>query len=556
MLGEPSRPPAPPEDAAFDSATEPLDAEEEEEEEPRVRITRFGRIGMAVDDDGMSDSATEPLLEESDADAGEPPEAPSFRRLCAVELPRMRARRLATSAPQPSAWARLTLWDPPGLQLLPGPGGGGGSLHAQWGVLYRGVTEPWLASLGREPGERLTCEWTGDGLPRVTLPAPLTALPPGVRTAAPLAADGSFWNALANQARVYYGVSHVHDDVPDASRRGPMIVAAHALARAQITAVTGDVYLLYDLDPAGGIRIRDAPLRRRPVTMVSIAGINVAYAPEDVMRFVVGRHRAIAHLREGAHRLAFRVTAAMMTKTPTQKVTRKQPNHLVNGGGPPEDIADAAAVGTAKPQLALDTDAYLRQMRRTWYVVLTAMHRAGVRYPVLSAIGCGAFRGPYSAVPALVALALLQVMRAHFPAVRSGERFAPQSETAAAEFDNVIVCFPGFPSDQLNWERFATVFFGSPDPADRVRVMLLPHHSMMHVASALADTGHRAGMLNPSDVVAVREGHMGTYWDGGHIALEELLAVGTTLLTMHRALNPPLWTDDTRWHAVDLSGVV
>ena len=210
-------------------------------------------------------------------------------------------------------------------------------------------------------------------------------------------------------------------------------------------------------------------------------------------------------------------------------------------------------MGTDNPSFALNTAAYLRQMRRTWFVVLTAMQRAGVRCPVLNAIGCGAFRGPYSAVPALVALALLQVLRVHFPEVCSlgrtdfGQPHAP--------FDTVIVCFPGFPSDQLNWERFATVFFGSPDPADRARVMLLPQHSMMHVASALANAGHSTGMLNPSDVVAVRHGHMGTYWDGGHIALEELLAVGTTLLTMHRALNPDLWNNDTRWLPVNLRGV-
>jgi hypothetical protein len=45
---------------------------------------------------------------------------------------------------------------------------------------------------------------------------------------------------------------------------------------------------------------------------------------------------------------------------------------------------------------------------------------------------------------------------------------------------------------------------------------------------------------------------MGMFWDGGgHIALEEVLAVGTTMLTMNRYLNPDLWDNNQRWTQVD-----
>lgn len=39
------------------------------------------------------------------------------------------------------------------------------------------------------------------------------------------------------------------------------------------------------------------------------------------------------------------------------------------------------------------------------------------------------------------------------------------------------------------------------------------------------------------------KGHIGMYFDGGgHIAVEESLAVQTTVLTQNRYLNPTLWT--------------
>lgn len=78
------------------------------------------------------------------------------------------------------------------------------------------------------------------------------------------------------------------------------------------------------------------------------------------------------------------------------------------------------------------------------------------------------------------------------------------------------------------------------------------------------------GILNPSDVHAVRNGHIGRFFDGGPqqppIGLEESLAVSTTALTMNRYLargamctytyapnppsNPDLWHLSNRFNGI------
>ena len=53
--------------------------------------------------------------------------------------------------------------------------------------------------------------------------------------------------------------------------------------------------------------------------------------------------------------------------------------------------------------------------------------------------------------------------------------------------------------------------------------------------------GLRAGIVNPSDVVALRTGSIGMYWDGGHVALEEVLFTQLLLCIQHRDLNEGLY---------------
>ena len=67
---------------------------------------------------------------------------------------------------------------------------------------------------------------------------------------------------------------------------------------------------------------------------------------------------------------------------------------------------------------------------------------------------------------------------------------------------------------------------------------------MMSLALQIArELRLRLGIMNPSDVVALRRGNIGMYWDGGHVALEEVMAVQTTILLHHRGVNPTLFTD-------------
>lgn len=130
---------------------------------------------------------------------------------------------------------------------------------------------------------------------------------------------------------------------------------------------------------------------------------------------------------------------------------------------------------------------------------------------------------------------------------------------------------------------------------------VLAKHSAPHVAHVLAVGGFKAGLLNPSDAVAVRKGHVGAraparthgrcaigmYWDSErgqpknpdvqralrwrqyrgvqtgprgrrlwvrrrHVAVEEYLAVATTMLTMNRYVNKDLWSQAERWIRVTL----
>ena len=75
----------------------------------------------------------------------------------------------------------------------------------------------------------------------------------------------------------------------------------------------------------------------------------------------------------------------------------------------------------------------------------------------------------------------------------------------------------------------------------RTCVALTNNHGMIGIVNHLTKKGIAAGFLNPSDVQAVRQGFMGMFWFNGHITLEELLAVQTTLLLQHIDINPFAW---------------
>ena len=161
----------------------------------------------------------------------------------------------------------------------------------------------------------------------------------------------------------------------------------------------------------------------------------------------------------------------------------------------------------------------LQRMRCIWHHVLYMFKHFSVEYPVLCAIGCGAFAGNVVGVPTAWATALRELLL-----------------TGQYQFEGIFVSLV----DEAIHETFVDVFRDADLP---VPVILTRQHSMLGIAHWLYDLGRRPGILNPSDAVAVRQGKMGMHWARGMIALEQLLAVQTTLLLQHIDVSPKIWQD-------------
>lgn len=162
------------------------------------------------------------------------------------------------------------------------------------------------------------------------------------------------------------------------------------------------------------------------------------------------------------------------------------------------------------------------------YVAFQAMMRYQVAVPVLSAIGCGAFRHGYDnsvQVPALWAAAMACVL----------SRFS-------FGFRCVVIALPTFREN--NMKAFARTFRKHAGQLP-LPVLLSENHGMVSLALTVAERWKlRPGILNPSDVVALRTGALGMYWRPGpsqHIAFEETLFVQTSLFAHHIDLNPALY---------------
>ena len=170
------------------------------------------------------------------------------------------------------------------------------------------------------------------------------------------------------------------------------------------------------------------------------------------------------------------------------------------------------------------------RMRDIWRIILWSFREAGVNVPILCAIGCGAFAGnSVLQVPRHCAEALDHVLR----------------ETTWG-FDVVLVSVPG-----SNHDPFRDALQRQPGAGAggfRCPVIVTKSHGVLELAHEIT-AAHPllvCGVLNPSDVQAVRQGFIGMFWNRGHVALEEILALRTTLLLQHVSLNPQLWTDPTR----------
>jgi hypothetical protein len=198
----------------------------------------------------------------------------------------------------------------------------------------------------------------------------------------------------------------------------------------------------------------------------------------------------------------------------------------------------------------IDKEKVLRRMRLVWQHLLLVMDdKYRVQFPVLCGIGCGAFKGVYGAqIPRLWGRALAEVLC--------------NSTKVLKHVRAIFVSLPTFGKDN-NFAPFQhSMHEVLKDNADvpYCPIVLVEDASMVDIAVALttalppgigdamgcSSTPPVVGMLNPSDVQAIRHGWVGMYWDGGHIALEEVLAMQTTLLLHHVGLNRELFCDPSR----------
>jgi hypothetical protein len=321
---------------------------------------------------------------------------------------------------------------------------------------------------------------------------------------------------LMEGARVYHLGGSGHHSLLLPFDRNQDAVTAAVMDAGQTTAVTGPVFLTYNV--RGERMPTPKPTDRAvPLTMVSIAGINFDYSAVDLATFVE---------RENGDPITLADASALVDEAEANaegpwRIAVSTQNDLLRSGQSPLPLRNEV------PGFRLRIQRAFTQMCRTWYVTLSAMRTQGVQtrgappqvqgrplpgIPVLSAIGCGAFRGPYCQVPSLWAAALRATLENHV--------------SADPWFEFVLVCFPDTNADRHNRDCFVRVFATYDQRLPPVR--LLFNHSMMHTAHLLGtECGKRTGILNPSDVYAVRKGHIQTIIGPSNCSLETWACFGT-----------------------------
>jgi hypothetical protein len=229
---------------------------------------------------------------------------------------------------------------------------------------------------------------------------------------------------------------------------------------AHLIAVSGPVWIVADENG------KSIPATKTPVYSVSIPGLNLAYSNSDKNRYI---------------------------------------QNGING------IKTINAAGVTR-------------IRNMWHHVLWICSWAHIEYPVLCAIGCGAFAGSVKDAPEVYANALVDVLGSF-----------------GRTFNCIFLSLIG----GSNYDGFKRVI--ERRASELVApIALTSAHGMLGIAHYLANKGKSVAILNPSDAQAVREGSMGMYWNYGDAAVEELLAVQTTLLLQHIDINADLWAKPDR----------
>ncbi len=178
---------------------------------------------------------------------------------------------------------------------------------------------------------------------------------------------------------------------------------------------------------------------------------------------------------------------------------------------------------------------YIEEVKGLLKHFLLDCKKDGVRIPVLPGIGLGSF------------------MPEHLK--KEGcTYFAAALGAALAEF----------PPDS-----FEAVIFATPDPTvtaimesevpkefeegkEHVK-FVVSKKSCLDVAQTGARCGLKMGVLNPGDP----SGMAGQFWEGGHIALEEMMALFSTMvLSQHSGANPDIIGDKTKYEGINISDSV
>lgn len=352
--------------------------------------------------------------------------------------------------------------------------------NAIWNEMYNGFVMPLLLQMGRPRDETKTC--AGDQLPSVTGITPISRLPDDMMYHTLLAIDGSVLKNLAAQAKIYHmfnvGNKPLHDSHQGFSSEKPDIRPGDVHA-AQLTAVVGPVFLLYNLPH--DMRLQQP---KYTITTVSIVPINLRSCAEDIFRYVKPKATGKDWTFEKARNLS---KSGVWTKGCDDLCTLRLEQCEKNLGNENPLLDQWPHQPTEVTGYELDEKNLLDQMKRIWYVILYAMKKEGVECAVLPTLGCGTYCGPFSQIPFLWALALKDTYKKHF----------------SDAFTAVIIAFQCAWHDSLNGPAFHQHL------AELNEKVYLQHSvSMMHLADKLASHGKRVGMVNASEVFGVRYGHM------------------------------------------------
>ncbi|KAJ9465951.1 hypothetical protein DIPPA_20099 [Diplonema papillatum] len=401
---------------------------------------------------------------------------------------------------------------------------------AQAAIRMRGPVRQFLSSLGREPGETspLTCKITLADPHLVCGPRDLSRVPPLLSLPAPSPGKPAKPTAEHAAAAAHPFLTSMDSTLATPGSKGGPGGGGAKADRFQIKSKDGVAYQttvdeLRDQAASAIITTMFGKVSKGPV-VEDAAG---AGTDRPNPRALTPEEQSEAHYVAVSGMVGIPFGNTYRTRSNEHRAVLCVSIPGINLKYSPADQALFVKNG------ALLRAAVFQRIKETWAHVLHVMHQRGVKWPVLCGIGCGAFKGDFAEVPSLWAEGLVAqlCLRDGYPG-----------------FEGVVVSLPAAPAES-HFASFARAA-AARGAELQTPLVLSADRSMVTIADKLSERRRPAGILNPSDAEAVRRGRIGMYWEGGHIALEEILAMQTTLLVQNIGLNPLLWTMPERHQVV------